>query len=109
MSAPTKTAARKRTAAKRTAPASTGPSNGPAPDPGAVPVLPAKPTAEERIQQLTGIEMEEALQILQTRVGEMETQRLMDGRIIQRLVTRILELDPDDPVAAQAVAQKEGK
>lgn len=62
---------------------------------------------EQRIQALTGIDPMEAIQILQRRVGELETQRIMDGTIIGRLVQRVQELDPDDPVAAQAAASQE--
>jgi hypothetical protein len=65
---------------------------------------------QQRLQQqmaaLTGVDEAEVIQVLTQRLGEAERQRIMDGIVITRLVRRVLELSPQDPVATEVAEQQ---
>lgn len=71
----------------------------------------SEPTAAQELQQritdLLTVSEDDMVASLTQRVGELENQRIANGLVITRLLNRILELDPADPVATKERTKRE--
>lgn len=61
---------------------------------------------QQQVAAMTSVSEAEAIDALTQRLGQAERQRIMDGVVIGRLVNRILQLSPQDPVATEVAEQQ---
>lgn len=62
---------------------------------------------DQRLQALTTLSSQEAMDELSAQIGRMTVQRLADQVAIRRLVAHIRKIDPDDQVAAAVEQQQQ--